>query len=144
RPWEKTLSKTECQTRADLWNAAVDRYIAAKMDPRPTKEIEVFSKLGLDGGPLFKRCENETCGIIVGLGVDSEFCELKRCGACKKTYYCSPECQKEDWKQHKKDCKGPEHTMQMLPSQEAYCDFMKRMISVSWELCREISEESKS
>ncbi|KAF7349255.1 hypothetical protein MSAN_01715000 [Mycena sanguinolenta] len=26
---------------------------------------------------------------------------FKRCSACKKTPYCSVECQKEDWKKHK-------------------------------------------
>eukprot|EP01083_Nonionella_stella_P157575 511704_1 len=27
------------------------------------------------------------------------------CGACKCTYYCSRDCQRKDWKQHKKICK---------------------------------------
>jgi hypothetical protein len=26
------------------------------------------------------------------------------CGNCRKTYYCSKECQKKDWKEHKKSC----------------------------------------
>ena len=30
---------------------------------------------------------------------------LKACGACKKTRYCSRECQKKDFKVHKKVCK---------------------------------------
>lgn len=30
---------------------------------------------------------------------------LKACGACKKTRYCSRECQKSDFKVHKKVCK---------------------------------------
>jgi hypothetical protein len=29
----------------------------------------------------------------------------KRCAACKVTYYCSPECQKTNWSQHKALCK---------------------------------------
>ena len=29
---------------------------------------------------------------------------MKRCGACLITTYCSRECQKSDWKRHKKDC----------------------------------------
>ena len=32
--------------------------------------------------------------------------ELSRCAGCKKTYYCSKECQKEHWKkEHKIQCK---------------------------------------
>lgn len=26
------------------------------------------------------------------------------CGQCRQAYYCSRECQKKDWKQHKKSC----------------------------------------
>jgi hypothetical protein len=29
----------------------------------------------------------------------------RRCGGCKKTYYCSTKCQREDWKRHKRECK---------------------------------------
>jgi len=31
---------------------------------------------------------------------------MLRCGACKYATYCSKECQKLDWKRHKKDCKS--------------------------------------
>src|ERR1043165_7878559 len=27
-----------------------------------------------------------------------------QCGKCHQTYYCSKECQKKDWKEHKKSC----------------------------------------
>lgn len=30
----------------------------------------------------------------------------EKCSQCKSVYYCSPGCQKKDWKQHKKTCIG--------------------------------------
>lgn len=44
---------------------------------------------------------NETCTICkIGL------IEKKRCGACRLQFYCSKECQRKDWKEHKKTCPG--------------------------------------
>jgi hypothetical protein len=36
----------------------------------------------------------------------------KRCGACRKVYYCSETCQKNDWKSHKPNCLNEEKTIQ--------------------------------
>ena len=30
---------------------------------------------------------------------------FQKCGGCKRLAYCSKECQKNDWKKHKTDCK---------------------------------------
>ena len=37
--------------------------------------------------------------------IGTEGVALKKCGACKCVAYCSLECQKSDWKMHKKSCK---------------------------------------
>ena len=43
-----------------------------------------------------------TCGNCKKIGEG-----FKKCGGCKKSiYYCSRECQKNDWKYHKTDCKN--------------------------------------
>jgi len=36
---------------------------------------------------------------------------LKRCSKCKKKWYCSVECQKKNWKFHKKNCKKIHKTL---------------------------------
>lgn len=30
--------------------------------------------------------------------------QLRKCSGCRMAYYCSLECQKKDWKDHRKDC----------------------------------------
>ncbi|KAJ7634714.1 hypothetical protein FB45DRAFT_1025645 [Roridomyces roridus] len=38
-----------------------------------------------------------------------------KCGACRKTAYCSKECQREDWKNHKKVCQAQGENRENLP-----------------------------
>ncbi|KAF4625385.1 hypothetical protein G7Y89_g12782 [Cudoniella acicularis] len=40
---------------------------------------------------------------------------LKRCAKCQVTRYCSQECQKEDWKTHKRICAGQSQAGQSQP-----------------------------
>ena len=49
-----------------------------------------------------KACK--TCGKL-NAELSKEKKKLKTCGKCKKVAYCSKECQKEDWKDHKEDCR---------------------------------------
>ena len=53
---------------------------------------------------MHKMCDNKKCQKI-----EKKVKEFSRCGRCKKTRYCSPECQKRHWKQgHKLECKAQE------------------------------------
>ena len=38
-------------------------------------------------------------------GCQKEISPMNRCGKCMKIYYCERECQVQDWKKHKLDCK---------------------------------------
>lgn len=47
--------------------------------------------------------EKPLCGSCAKIE-DSAGIKLKRCAKCQTTFYCSRECQKSDWKKHKKVC----------------------------------------
>lgn len=44
-------------------------------------------------------CHNQQCSVL------HHSKDLKRCGPCRNTRYCSPECQKQDWPRHKVNCR---------------------------------------
>ena len=79
RPWEGQISKVEGKKRMDEWNNQVDRYIATAGDPRPRFDIELQAKIGIHGGPLYRRCEAEDCDRVEVRDVE----KLKCCGSCK-------------------------------------------------------------
>jgi hypothetical protein len=49
------------------------------------------------GGPRPERCEY--CGKPAAEGK-----KWKHCARCKKIWYCSAECQKDDWAEHRREC----------------------------------------
>jgi hypothetical protein len=53
-----------------------------------------------------RKCQNLACSNI-----ETQFGDFKHCANCKITVYCSPECQKIDWKKgnHKNKCKIEEN-----------------------------------
>ena len=55
-------------------------------------------KLTKDGTKLLASC---ICGKIM----NSNKKQHKKCGGCEVEFYCSKECQKKDWAEHKKVCK---------------------------------------
>ena len=49
-----------------------------------------------------KACK--TCGKL-NAELSKEEKKLKTCSKCKRVAYCSKECQKKDWEDHKYDCR---------------------------------------
>ena len=44
------------------------------------------------------------CGALCG--ADARSGPLKVCSACRVIHYCSPACQRADWRRHKGECVG--------------------------------------
>ncbi|KAG2003736.1 hypothetical protein CC2G_004318 [Coprinopsis cinerea AmutBmut pab1-1] len=59
-----------------------------------------------DSPAAYDFCNNETHRSTVGAGVDPSTQRNHRaCSQCRSVFYCSRECQKEDWKRrHKSEC----------------------------------------
>lgn len=68
--------------------------------PEAAKFLEVEAPAVLDSLPReVLKCGLPACFIA---GAPKAF---KRCGACRKVYYCSANCQRADWGEHKKVCR---------------------------------------
>ncbi|KAJ4024025.1 hypothetical protein NW752_002589 [Fusarium irregulare] len=85
------------------WATAAPNAVRLAISPTyaiPFNE-EVIDASELSGTPTqVKRCTrcgkpaNEKKGVV-----------LRKCSRCSKVSYCSPECQKKDWKKHRAECK---------------------------------------
>ncbi|GAB4814432.1 hypothetical protein N2152v2_001478 [Parachlorella kessleri] len=108
---QDTLTLEDQQRRMELFNAAVDSYIAAGVDSRSMLEISCQAKIGLTGGPLYYRCA--TCGQPIPTEMRQRWCPV-----CKVTPFCSPECHHRLFQQHRGVCNSM-LTKPLLPSQIA-------------------------
>lgn len=48
------------------------------------------------------------------------FEKVKKCGRCQIIFYCSSECQKAHWSEHKKICQKPETRLATLKTREVH------------------------
>jgi len=58
----------------------------------------------MSGGPNSICCGNYTCPAMSSFTLST----LSHCSKCKSVFYCSKNCQKSDWKRHKKFCQNVE------------------------------------
>eukprot|EP00741_Cyanophora_paradoxa_P015232 tig00020851_g14702.t1 len=76
--------------------AALESYVAvASPDDRCALIIDSGGARGAAG-------QDEDEGSCAACGVDG--CSL-RCGRCRSEFYCSPECQRAHWREHKAACR---------------------------------------
>lgn len=71
-----------------------------RVSPHNCEELEGVLFIGVDPSNYddsIKSCDG------CGLGVSKT--SLKKCAKCEKVWYCSKECQKNEWTQHKHKCK---------------------------------------
>ncbi|KAF8348729.1 hypothetical protein F5887DRAFT_597878 [Amanita rubescens] len=67
----------------------------------PLFAVPFIDTIDEDARKAFHAAQNKLCGTCHSTGKP----KLLLCTACKHTSYCSTECQKADWKAHKKLCK---------------------------------------
>ncbi|KAJ6520079.1 hypothetical protein C8R45DRAFT_953793 [Mycena sanguinolenta] len=90
-----------------IQNDSINAAMAGSGQGTSRKEVlnSLNARMGIDG-TLTPQANfviaTDACGKA---GCNNRGVSLKRCSACKKIAYCGVECQKEDWKQHKKTCK---------------------------------------
>lgn len=77
-------AKIDSKELVNNWNQVVDDYIASGVDHRGRRIIENAAKIGVAGGPLFRRCEADGCANVEGRnGV-----KLLVCSGCKMVCAC--------------------------------------------------------
>ena len=96
--WHAGCNGAELETRVRDWNEALNNYCDDKKITGKAREKVVKDHLA---SPF------AACGNVGGCAaVETTLKEFARCGGCKKISYCSPNCQKAHWKQHKSACRA--------------------------------------
>ena len=96
-------------------------YLCSMTGMTPVRGQSTLLNFGLLACPT---CEERMAGIcFVCKGVTS-----KLCGRCNVTYYCGAECQRADYKQHKRGCvsRGPHSDAKLPAAGGSFADFCQR------------------
>lgn len=78
---------------------------------QPSNLSNILSVLGQFGDSPHDTLQKklQSSKAILPKSATCEYCKEREkkmmvCGQCRQTYYCSRECQKKNWKEHKKSC----------------------------------------
>lgn len=101
---EMTWVKTELN-KAKTRKAEVEKAMKAAYELHDLMEQQHENTNGEEGsdGSSDGWNKRRICGDC--LVEESEAVKLSLCSACRRIRYCSPQCQKKDWKRHKMFCK---------------------------------------
>ena len=121
--------KTEPQ---DNSSASVDRKVDIQAPDENNTEIvgaeKKVEKSCKEEAEIQSNLEKESEGIN-SHKEECAFCKLdasNKCTRCKKVYYCSKQCQKNDWKRHKRTCQNPEFEhQQQIPVNPRFSPFQQ-------------------
>lgn len=103
------VDAAEAEREADTRRAdKLERKAAEKLEKKAIKERARAAEL--EAAAAVAADDNTAVAEADGDGPDvcnlcSKKCDAKLCSGCFAVGYCSPECQRSDWKKHKKKCK---------------------------------------
>jgi len=124
---EKNFMTLLAENIRPVWKKTLDDLRALKVEAEGTGSTQVpkyhllpgiiysWSSLGTLIG-VHRLLSDTSDPSVVSIGCCSAECptflcvpqgkdqKLSRCSACRKAQYCSTECQKNDWKTHKRNC----------------------------------------
>ncbi|RFU80772.1 mynd finger family [Trichoderma arundinaceum] len=86
-----------------LWENVVEHAVRIAISPMYSDPY-VEAVISADALAQPDLLDVKTCGNC-GKAESVEGPKLRACSGCLQTQYCSPDCQKEDWKKHRMECK---------------------------------------
>lgn len=95
-----TVGKYDLLSKVEDWNTALEQYC----DDIGITGAERKQIVQLHKASALAPCANGKCNKMEGA-----MKQFSRCSNCKAVGYCSPRCQKDDWKLHKLACDPQRH-----------------------------------
>ena len=89
----------------------------------------------LDRGQMSCTACQKLCDTRLSEGSRSEGPLLLKCGGCHTTWYCSKECQRNDWPSHKKVCQEQYAAIHVSQVQKRVEKLMSILINFTQEVC---------